>query len=86
MSDVAVLEQLIFARQIADHAHRLGVLRMPLSSRPASDHMGAVLADAILQAGVNYQTVVRVRMNCKSNTTGLVQRRSTFGRGPLQPQ
>lgn len=62
MSDVAVLEQLSFARQIADHADRLGVLRMPMSSRPASDHMGAVLADAILQAGVNYQSVVRVRV------------------------
>jgi hypothetical protein len=62
MGSVAVLEQLSFARQIADHADRLGVLRTPISSRPASDHMGAVLADAILQAGVNYKTVVRTRI------------------------
>jgi hypothetical protein len=59
---VALLEQLSFARQIADHADRLGVLRTPIFSRPSSDHMGAVLADAVLQAGVNYQTVVRIRI------------------------
>ncbi|NWG26861.1 MAG: hypothetical protein HXY30_20990 [Pseudorhodoplanes sp.] len=62
MGGAGVLEQLYFARQIADHAARLGVLSAPMSSRPASNHMGAVLADAILQAGVNYQTVVRVRI------------------------
>jgi hypothetical protein len=62
MSDLAILQQLSFARQIADHADRLGVPRTGITSRPASDHVGAVLADAILQAGVNYQTVVRVRV------------------------
>jgi len=62
MSEAIVLEQLSFARRIADYAARLGVLHVPMKSRPASSHMGAVLADAILQAGVNYQTVVRVRI------------------------
>lgn len=62
MPRAAVLEQLSFARRIADHADRLGVHRLPATSRAASDHLGAVLADAILQAGVNYQTVVRVRI------------------------
>ncbi len=58
----AVLEQLSLARRVADHANRLGVHEAPLLSRPASDHIGAVLADSILQAGVNYQTVVRTRI------------------------
>lgn len=57
-----VLERLSSARQIADHADRLGVLRTPMSMRPASDHMGAILADAILQAGLNYRTVVHLRV------------------------
>jgi hypothetical protein len=62
MPPAAVLEQLSFARRIADHADRLGVHRLPVASRAPSDHLGAVLADAILQAGVNYQTVVRTRV------------------------
>jgi hypothetical protein len=62
MGGMAVLEQLSFARQIADHADRLGVLRAPMNSRPTVNHMGAILADAILQAGVNYRTVVRLRV------------------------
>jgi hypothetical protein len=62
MIGAAVLEQLSFARRIADHANRLGVQRLPATRRSVSDHLGAVLADAILQAGVNYQTVVRKRV------------------------
>jgi hypothetical protein len=57
------LEQLSSARRIADHANRLGVDRSPLPRRLASEHLGAVLADAVLQAGVNYQTVVQTRVN-----------------------
>src|SRR4051812_38510362 len=63
MPPAGALQQLLFARCIADHADRLGVHRLPVESRAASDHLGAVLADAILQAGVNYQTVVRMRVN-----------------------
>jgi hypothetical protein len=62
MSGVALFEQLSFARQIADHADRLGVHRFPISSSRPSGHIGAVLADAILQAGVNYGTVVKPRV------------------------
>jgi hypothetical protein len=62
MSDLAILQQLSFARQIADHADRLGVPRTGMACRQASDHVGAVLADAVLQAGLNYQAVVRVRV------------------------
>lgn len=62
MPHANILEQLLFARQIADHAHRLGVRSLPVKPRTASNHLGAVLADAILQAGVNYHTVVRTRI------------------------
>lgn len=58
----SVLEQLSFARRIADYADNLGVRETPITLRPASDHLGAVLADAILQAGVRYRTVVRMRV------------------------
>jgi len=63
MTPSTVLEELTFARQIADHADRLGVQSAPTVSRTASHHLGAVLADAVLQAGVSYRTVVRMRVN-----------------------
>jgi hypothetical protein len=58
----AVLEQLSFARRIADYADNLGVRDAQITVRTACDHLGAVLADAILQAGVRYRTVVRMRV------------------------
>src|SRR4051794_11287983 len=58
----AILEQLTCARRIADHAHLLGVHGSTILPRATSDHLGVVLADAILQAGVNYQSVVRARI------------------------
>lgn len=62
MQPDALMEQLWIARRIADHADRLGVLHSRLPIREPSHHLGAVLADAVLQAGVNYQTVVRARV------------------------
>ena len=62
MPPAVILEQLAFARRIADHADRLGVRHSPVALRVAPDHLGAVLADAILQAGLNYRTVVRMRV------------------------
>jgi hypothetical protein len=56
------LEQLAFARRIADHANRLGAHSSLSIPRAASDHLGALLADAVLQAGLNYRTVVRMRI------------------------
>lgn len=63
MSPSIVLEQLEFARRIADYADRLGVHHTPTTPRIASSHIGAVLADTILQAGMSYRTVVRVRVD-----------------------
>lgn len=62
MTRAAILEQLSLARRIADHANRLGVHQLQVTPHAPSDHLGAVLANAILQAGVNYQTVVRMRI------------------------
>jgi hypothetical protein len=62
MSTTAALKELEFARRIADYADQLGVSPCGVAFRRASDHLGAVLADAILQAGVNYRNVVRMRI------------------------
>jgi hypothetical protein len=57
-----VLESLGRARAIADHAERLGVNGAAATSRQSYSHIGALLADAALQAGLNYRTVVRPRV------------------------
>lgn len=53
---------LFAARCIADHAVGEGILRTQVPIRPVNHHMGAVLADSILQAGLNYSTIVRPRI------------------------
>jgi hypothetical protein len=58
----AVLEELSSARRVADYADNLGVRDSQITLRSTSDHLGAVLADAVLQAGVRYRTVVRMRV------------------------
>ncbi len=63
MQHSILLEELSYARRIADYADGLGVRHLPVKPRVASDHLGAVLADAILQAGVSYRTVVRTRID-----------------------
>ena len=56
------LEELRYARLVADYASKNGFSpqRLPPSSYPK--HIGAVMADSILQAGVNYRTVVQPRI------------------------
>ncbi len=51
------------ARRVASHAESLGVDVIENGARPASGHFGAVLADSTLQAGLNYRTVVRPRVD-----------------------
>ena len=58
----SVLDTLAFARQIANYAESLGFNDMVDGSRVTSNHLGAVLADCVLQAGLNYKTVVRARI------------------------
>lgn len=53
---------LVAARLVADYAKELGADIERQELRPAYDHMGALLADSILQAGLNYNSVVRPRI------------------------
>jgi endonuclease III len=56
-------EMLAAARRVVDMAERLGFESgRGTQQRRVSDHMGSVLADAVLQAGVNYRTVVQPRV------------------------
>lgn len=56
------INTLLAARAIADHALNQGVLVSDSEPRGVCLHMGAVLADSILQAGLNYSNVVRPRI------------------------
>lgn len=56
------IEVLLAARRIADHAKDEGALCEQKAPRATCDHLGAVLADSVLQAGLNYANVVRPRV------------------------
>lgn len=58
----SAVEVLLVARRIADHAKDEGALFEENSPRVTCEHLGAVLADSVLQAGLNYTTVVRPRV------------------------
>ncbi|QXE10307.1 MULTISPECIES: hypothetical protein [Pseudomonas] len=57
-----LVEVLLVARLIANRARDEGALFDEKNPRATCDHLGAVLADSILQAGLNYMTVVRPRV------------------------
>ncbi|MEJ0060768.1 MAG: hypothetical protein WDM79_14840 [Terricaulis sp.] len=50
------------AHQVADYAHTLGVTETPPVRRHTTTHVGAALADAVLQAGLSYRSVVYPRV------------------------
>ncbi|MBX5155138.1 hypothetical protein HJB78_30070 [Rhizobium lentis] len=56
------VQMLLAARLVADYARELGADTERQETRPVYDHMGALLADSILQAGLNYNSVVRPRV------------------------
>lgn len=58
----AAIEVLLAARRIADYAKDEGALFEEKHPRATCEHLGAVLADSVLQAGLNYTTVVRPRV------------------------
>src|SRR5580704_10162695 len=62
-SEGDVLNALSSARLVAQLAQERGVVRHNLSYREPLYHVGAILADAALQAGLNYRTVVKVRID-----------------------
>lgn len=55
-------DALFAARCIADRACQAGILTSRTFRRPTYNHMGAVLADSVLQAGLNYTKVVKPRI------------------------
>lgn len=59
---VNTLEALSLARKVADHASALGASHVRKRQRPCIYHLGAIMADAILQSGINYRTVVYPRV------------------------
>lgn len=63
MPSVTVLESLSRARAIANYAERQGIFFSSIPQRASTSHMGAALADAILQSGLNYRAVVRPRVD-----------------------
>ncbi len=81
------IEILLAARRIADYAKDEGALWEQKIPRATCDHLGAVLADSVLQAGLNYATVVRPRvltilqtypkLNTVSALLGLIQEQKT---------
>lgn len=58
----SAIEMLLVARRIANHAKNEGALCEEKHPRVTCEHLGAVLADSVLQAGLNYTTVVRPRV------------------------
>lgn len=58
----SAIELLQVARRIANYAKDEGVLAEGRYPRVTCEHLGAVLADSVLQAGLNYLTVVRPRV------------------------
>lgn len=83
----STVQMLVAARRVADYARELGVDFEKQEVRPAYIHMGALLADSILQAGLNYNSVVLPRIalilenfpdhDRVSSLFGLVQRGET---------
>jgi|tagenome__1003787_1003787.scaffolds.fasta_scaffold20975376_5 hypothetical protein len=62
-SECDVLSALNSARLVVQLAQEKGVVRDNLSYREPLYHVGAIVADAALQAGLNYRTVVKVRID-----------------------
>lgn len=58
----SAVQMLVAARRVANYAKELGADIERQEIRPAYDHMGALLADSVLQAGLNYNSVVRPRI------------------------
>ena len=75
---------LLAARRIADYAMDEGAAVNRHSARAVCEHMGAVVADSVLQAGLNYSTIVRPRvlniMNSYPELTTVSSLRALVGR------
>jgi hypothetical protein len=63
----STVQMLVAARRVADYAKELGADAERQEIRPAYDHMGALVADSVLQAGLNYKSVVLPRIKAIIN-------------------
>lgn len=63
----STVQMLVAARRVADYAKELGADAEPQEIRPAYDHMGALVADSVLQSGLNYKSVVLPRIKAILN-------------------
>lgn len=59
----SVLEALALARHVANYAESVGFRNTVGTPRGLNRHLGAILADCVLQAGLNYRTVVKPRVD-----------------------
>lgn len=62
-SDSDALDALGSARLVAQFAQENEIFRQNQTLREPLHHIGAILADAALQAGLNYRTVVKTRVD-----------------------
>ncbi|ABE38835.1 conserved hypothetical protein [Rhodopseudomonas palustris BisB5] len=62
-SDSDILDALGSARLVAQFAQENEIVRQNRTFREPLHHVGAILADAALQAGLNYRTVVKTRVD-----------------------
>lgn len=56
------VEPILSARQVASYAISLGVMSASRCSQPCATHLGAIMADAVLQSGISYRSVVYPRV------------------------
>jgi hypothetical protein len=63
VSSQEILGTIACARLIVTHAERIGIGHGPSILPGPVNHLGAVLADSVLQAGLNYRTIVKVRVD-----------------------
>ncbi len=66
------------ARRIADLVARTPGFRLQVLTGPVYAHMGATICDAILQAGLNYRTVVAPRIRQLTRQWPTARRTSAF--------
>ena len=60
---ISHFDVILSARRVASRAVALGLFEKSLYKRPFYQHIGALMADAILQAGLNYRNVIHPRIS-----------------------
>lgn len=74
----SAMDVLIAARRVADYASGKGVTNNKHRSRGRYNHMGMIIADSVLQSGLNYINVVRPRVQAISRAYPEMDRTSAL--------